>query len=184
MASSSYSQRCPSSNVFHELRHYYASLLIHAGESVTTVQAETRPQLRDGDTGHLWAPLGSTLKTAPEAWCKQPLEGSPSGQLRIFAGMHRPPRHELPTQRAGDVDLVRRRGTGGRIAPPPSLGRWPPPLAWWIPIAGRRRQRDPDGLSRRKWRPGGHLPTFTELVGMQREVGQHKASCRPVLRIH
>jgi integrase len=43
--------------VFHGLRHYYASLLIHAGESVKTVQARLghASAMETLDTyGHLW----------------------------------------------------------------------------------------------------------------------------------
>jgi hypothetical protein len=47
----------PDSTHFHDLRHYYASLLIHAGESVKTVQARLghASAIETLDTyGHLW----------------------------------------------------------------------------------------------------------------------------------
>jgi hypothetical protein len=42
---------------FRDLRHYYASLLIQAGESVKTVQRRLGSQVRGGDAGHLQPPV-------------------------------------------------------------------------------------------------------------------------------
>jgi integrase len=42
---------------FHDLRHYYASLLIRHGESVKTVQAKARTRERGRDARHLQPPL-------------------------------------------------------------------------------------------------------------------------------
>jgi integrase len=47
----------PDGTRLHDLRHYYASLLIRHGESVKVVQGEARPCERKGDAGHVQPPV-------------------------------------------------------------------------------------------------------------------------------
>ena len=60
----------PNGTVFHDPRHYYASLLIHAGESVKTVQARLgdASAIKTLDTyGHLWPDSEDRTRSAIDA---------------------------------------------------------------------------------------------------------------------
>jgi integrase len=65
----------PEGTVFHGLRHYYASLLIHAGESVKTVQARLghASAMETLDTyGHLWPNSEDRTRTVVQEAFRDP----------------------------------------------------------------------------------------------------------------
>lgn len=77
---------------FHELRHYYASLLIRYGESVTTVQARLGHKSAEetlNTYSHLWPDSDDRSRDAVDA----ALRAEPGGNSANFPDSLRTPRH-------------------------------------------------------------------------------------------
>ncbi len=71
--------------MFHDLRHYYASLLIGAGENVKTVQSRLGQAslVETLDTySHLWPDSENTTRTAVEAAFSKAVSGCRDDDLR------------------------------------------------------------------------------------------------------
>jgi integrase len=75
----------PVGTVFHDLRHYYAGLLIHAGESVKTVQARLghASAIETLDTyGHLWPDSEDRTRSVVQAASEEAASGPVEDPLR------------------------------------------------------------------------------------------------------